>query len=286
MSESADNLLKFPRDRFNGELPAVPGDVESAVAIQNFADRLVELTKLGVAPHHFREAIERSPGQAELERAIGKALLRETTAPDISPRLTGREQGIRVSGGPRGIDTKVSCAGAPLLCRKVSITMHGNEDHLAKVEAYLEPPDSMVFHVAKVDGLADIAMAHGFLAVPMMDKELRNVGAWLFGRLAINERRAARMQLVASPRWPKAESLDAFFAGAMESPIAGAQVEISVNAPNEGRISWSLLRAGAMKESGVENCWALLRNEIPLELLRMVAPATGYKLKPLVPKAE
>ncbi len=164
--------------------------------------------------------------------------------------------------------------------------MHGNEDHLAKVEAYLEPPDSMVFHVAKVDGLADIAMAHGFLAVPMMDKELRNVGAWLFGRLAINERRAARMQLVASPRWPEAESLDAFFAGAMESPIAGAQVEISVNAPNEGRISWSLLRAGAMKESGVENCWALLRNEIPLELLRMVAPATGYKLKPLVPKAE
>ncbi len=286
MSESTpENVLTFPRDRFNGELPAVPSDVESYAAIQNFADRIVQLTKLGVAPHHFRKAIEESPGQAEIERAIGKALLRETTAPDISPRLTGREQGMRVSGGPRGIDTKVSCAGAPLLCRKVSISMHGNDDHLAKVEAYLEPPDNIVFHVAKVDGLADVAMAYGYLTVPMMDKELRNADAWLFGRLTLNERRAARMQLVASSRWPEADSLDEYFRGALETPIAGAQVEISVNAPNEGRISWSLLRAGAMKEHGVENCWALLRNEIPIELLRLVAPATGYKLKPLAPKA-
>lgn len=287
------HTLQFPRDRYQGELPAVPAADDPAVgaAIKGFADRVVSLTKLGVAPHHFRKAIAESPIAAELERAIGEALLRETMAPDLSARLTGREQGIRVTGGPLAIGTRASCAGAPVLVRSMQLDMVGNDDHVAKIEAYLEPPIGLVFHVTAIGGLFDVAMAWGFMPVPLMQKERKgieyrtNLPEYLIGRMAMNDGKAARVQLVRSSRLfiSPDEDVDKLFAGAVEAPIAGASIKVKANALNEGSVSWSLLRAGAMKEIGAAAAYEQLRGAISLELLRLVAEPTGYKLKALTP---
>lgn len=282
--------LQFPRDRYQGELPAVPGPDDPAAAIKGFADRIVSLTKLGVAPHHFRKAIAESPMAAELERAIGEALLRETTAPDLSARVNGREQGVRVSGGPLAIDTKASCAGAPVLVRSMQLEMHGNDDHVAKIEAFLEPPIGLVFHVTAIGGLFDVAMAWGCMPVPLMQKELKhreyrtNLPMYLLGRMVMNDGKAARVQLVRSQvLFIEGANVERIFAGALESPIASASVRIKAGELNEGSVSWSLLRAGMMKELGAPKCWELLRGEISRELLDLVAEPTGYKLKQLQP---
>lgn len=288
------NILIFPRDRYQGAPPAVPdaADPNVGVAILGFAERIVSLTKLGVAPQHFRKAIEDSPVQEQIERAIGRALLRETTAPDLT-QLTDRSQGLRVSGGPTGLTTKVSCAGAPVLVRSLELQMNGNDDHVAKVEAYLEPPNGLVFRIDTVTGLADVAMAHGFMLVPLMEKELRdreyrtNLPEHLYGRMTMNGNRAARVELVRVPaQMLEGEAVDRVFEGALQSPIAGLTVKIRARDVTTAVMSWSLLAPGAMREIGAERCWEQLREAVSLELLQLVALPTGYKLRQLTPKAE
>lgn len=277
------NALVFPRDRWQGPPPEVPEATDPQVGskVLQFAEGIVRLARLGVAPELFQKAIAESPLRADLERAIGAALLKEPAT--LSGLAVRKQQGVKVAGGPISDQVQITVAGVPLMVRALDLTIRGNADHSARVEAFVEPPDDLIFHVKHIDGLDNVARAWGHVLVPLMEKEPRPYGA-LWARLFTKERRGL-VELVLGPasmfmRRSASDTAPSPFESApkITTPVAAVTVRIEANQVSEGGISWAILGPDA-KSLDDPHRWEMLRGAFTLENVEFVAGVMGYKLR-------